>query len=99
MADKPDKTLDHRQVVIRSIGMTRDIMNGLEAKVKDLIRDGEIDYAQMLSVKAALDEATRTIEDIQELDARIRRLISEGDDDFMEEASNAFLDKTIVVTD
>lgn len=99
MADKPDKTLDHRQVVIRSIGMTRDIMNGLEAKVKDLIRDGEIDYAQMLSVKAALDEATRTIEDIQELDARIRRLISQGPEDSMEKAALAFLDKDRVITD
>lgn len=99
MADKPDKTLEHRQFVLRSVGMTRDIMTGLEGKVKDLIRDGEIDYAQMLSVKAVLDEATRTIEDIQALDSRIRRLISQGPEDSMERAALAFLEKDRVITD
>jgi len=99
MPDKPDRTLDHRQYVIRSITMTKDIMGGLEAKVKDLIRDGQIDYAQMLSIKAVLDEAVRTIEDIQELDARIRHLISQGPEDSMEKAAYAFLDKDRVITD
>jgi len=92
MPDNNDKTLDHRQFVLRSVGMTRDILTGLEGKVKDLIRDGQITYDEMLSVKAVLDEATRTIEDIQELDSRIRRLISQGPEDSMEKAALAFLD-------
>jgi len=72
--------------------MTREILGGLEAKVKDLIQGGEITYDEMLSVKAVLDEAGRTIEDIQELDGRIRRLISQGPEDSMEKAALAFLD-------
>ncbi len=92
MADNNDKTLEHRQFVLRSVGMTREILGGLEAKVKDLIQGGEITYDEMLSVKAVLDEAGRTIEDIQELDGRIRRLISQGPEDSMEKAALAFLD-------
>lgn len=98
MADN-DKSLELRGLTLRAMSMARDVMGGLEGKVKKCIIDGDMDYASMLAVKGVLNEAMKTVSEIQELDARIRRLISEGDDDFMEEASNAFLDKTIMITD
>lgn len=84
-----DKLLQYRELCIKAVDMSVSILTDLEGKVKTSIRDSQTDYAGLLAVKGVLDHTMSQVSEIQEIDGRIRRLIS-VDNDFMERASNAF---------
>ena len=94
-----DKLQDQRTLIIEVSNVGLKIMKDAERKLKGEILEGNITYGSALALKMALDFNMRSIMQIQEIDTRMRRLISENND-IMEEASNAFpLDPERVVTD
>jgi len=93
-----DPLQDQKVVSLKACALALNTTKYLEEQIKAMIRDGKLNYADLLSVKSILDCNLLAVSELQEIDVRIRRLISMEEWE-MGKMSNAFLDKTIVVTD
>lgn len=86
---KKDDLLEYKKLCGKSIDLATSVHIDLEERLRSIIQESRADYTDLLAIKGVLDHTMRRVSNLQEIDARIRRLISVGDD-FMEEASFAF---------